>query len=209
MNTSKTGYGVDVSAKRADELEKRLLMVVQERVRAGEQVCLLDLGCGAGGAAARLADVGATVTGVDIHDFSSDWSNLRGHFIQGNLQQLTTMLAGQQFDYCLCNRTMHYLPYAEAAKVLVELRGLVREELYISFSGITSELAHEYDVRGHSVETRHAKLSAASQETFGIAAPITLYSEAEAIALMHGSGWKVTWSRTTDFGNALVVASVG
>jgi len=197
---SETGYGVDVSTKRADELEKRLLNLVRSDDR------VLDLGCGAGGAAARLAAAQAVVAGVDQYDFSDRWSAAQGEFIQADVRNLSAVLDDSWFDYCLCNRTLHYLQYVDAKMVLHDLRTVVSKQLFVSFSGITSELATGYTKCHEPIQDRFCKLDLSHQKIFGIAAQLTLYSEAEAIKLLTDTGWHVTWSRTTDFGNVLVQA---
>ena len=198
---SKTGFGVDVSATRADELEKRLLA----EIRSGDTV--LDLGCGAGGAAARLQKSNVYVAGIDIYDFSAEWSEGKGSFVCGDIVDLKTLVPEQLFDYCLCNRAIHYLRYDQAAQVLEDLRRLVHSQLFISFSGLTSDLAKAYDKHDTPIKQRFARLGAKGQETFGVTAPLTLYTEIEATQLLINTGWNVTWSRTTDFGNVLAVAS--
>lgn len=210
MKISKTGYGVDVSATRADELERRLLEMVTRRVVAGDEVSVLDLGCGAGGAAARLQRAGAAVIGVDRYDFSNQWLGESGTFVLGDVQQVLAAVPEYQFDYGLCNRTLHYLPYKEALQVLIDLRQVIRSsgQLSISFSGVTSDLARGYTVCQEPIASRFGKLSTADQKTFGITAPLTLYTQAEAVQLLTAAGWGVTWSRTTDFGNVLIEAVV-
>ena len=201
---SQTGYGVDVAARRADELEKRLLAIVS----AGDRV--LDLGCGAGGAAARLVPAGAMAVGIDQHDFSIEWNSLgtSAEFVLGTIRSVDRLVGGTQFDYCLCNRTIHYLPYNEAAECLKALGGLIQEKLFISFSGLTSDLgqAGSYAARHEPISSRFGPLSLRAQETFGITEPLTLYTEVEAIDLLTDTGWHPTWSRTTDFGNILIEA---
>ena len=66
MKISETGFGVDVTLRRADDLDRKLFAEIEKR----EGSSVLDLGCGAGGAAARLTALGASVTGIDQHDFS-------------------------------------------------------------------------------------------------------------------------------------------
>ena len=173
-------------------------------------VNVLDLGCGAGGAARRLISAGATVTGIDVHNFSHEWSGQNNgptEFIQGDICHLDQLLNKRVFDVCLCNRTLHYLPYLMAKTVLKRIRRHIKGQLFISFSGLTSDLARGYAASHQPVESRFDFLATADQETFGITASLTLYTEAEAIALVQQSGWKVDWVRTTDFGNILIVAS--
>lgn len=206
MKVSQTGFGVDVSDKRPDDLEKKLLKEVVE-----DQGCrVLDIGCGAGGASRRLVSAGVVVTGIDQHDFSDAWNGCDESltFIHGDVRRLQDMLPRQvQFHYCLCNRTIHYLPHNEALLVLQQLKKLVSKKKYISFSGITSDLARDYAHIDRSIETRFCKLSSLNQELFGIAEPIALYSEAEAVSLVEQAGWVVEWVRTSDFGNVKIIAA--
>jgi len=199
---SHTGFGVDVGATRLDDLDKRLLVEVESQTG----VRVLDLGCGVGGAAAHLRQGGAEIVGVDQHDFAAAWQDV-GVFYQADIASLPTLLPSEQFTHCLCQRTIHYVPYNDALKLLLHLRTVVTHTLFISFSGATSALAHEYPTLDHPVTNRHALLAPAEQTTFGITAPITLYHAVEAIDLIEQAGWKIIWSRTTDFGNILVVAT--
>lgn len=202
MNVSKTGYGVDVSSRRADDLEKKLLSEVPEQTDCR----ILDLGCGAGGAAARLLEAGAEVVGVDSHDFAAEWKTI-GQFYQADINKISELFSNRVFDYCLCQRTIHYLPYNDAAQVLSDLRRIVGKKLHISFSGITSEIARGYETRSLPVERRHGLLSDDQQKLFGITAPLTLYSETEATDLLLATGWNIDWVRTSDFGNVRIVGS--
>jgi len=197
-----TGYGVDVGVSRADDLDKKLLALVVGK--AGVRV--LDIGCGAGGVAARLQAIGAEMVGVDRFDFAPAWQSI-GEFHHGDVRDLKSMLPGAHFDYCLCQRMLHYVPHADAVSVLSHLRQIIDNQLYISFSGLTSALAPGYQVASVPIEQRHGFLGTEQQQTFGITTPITLYREAEAIALLEQGGWQVDWVRTSDFGNIKIIAT--
>ena len=203
VNVSETGYGVDVAATRADDLDKRLLAFVKEH----PDCRVLDLGCGAGGAAARLVAAGAQVTGIDQFNFSGAWKLIEGpvQFIQGDMREFQALTKEQVFDVCVLQRVIHYLPYDAAKGLLRELSPQV-DTLYVSFSGLTSELGAMYQDTKKPVSRRFCKLSHAQQETFGIVAPLCLYTESEAVTLLESAGWHIEWARTSDFGNVKVVA---
>lgn len=201
-NVSKTGYGVDVSARRADDLDKLLLEHVAEHLGCR----VLDLGCGAGGAAARLTQAGARVIGVDQHDFGTEWSLIEDvQFIISDIPDFVALVEEKSFDVCLLQRTIHYLPYGETLVLLKDLRTRV-DRLYISFSGLTSEIGRAYVDKNKKVEERFCNLESDAQETFGITAPLCLYTENEAVELLEKAGWKIDWVRTSDFGNIKIVA---
>ena len=204
-NVSETGYGVDVAIRRADDLDKRLFALVVEQLGAR----VLDVGCGAGGCAARLEAAGAQVVGLDIHDFSSEFSERAGGrstFIEGDIRELNALIA-DTYDFALCQRTIHYVPYAEARTFLEVLRSRTTQKLFISFSGLESDLARTYPDTDKPVMERFATLGDEDQETFGITAPLCLYTKAEAEKLLRDSGWRIEESWQSAFGNSKLVAT--
>lgn len=206
MNTevSDTGYGVDVSARRADDLEKKLLHAVMSL----KQPSVLDLGCGAGGAAARLIAAGARVTGVDQHDFSAAWSSFpqnQARFIHGDIGNVLPSLDRTSFDFVLCNRTIHYVPYEKANALLGALAPYIHQQLLISFSGLESDLGRGYFDKDKAIEARFARLTAADQVTFGITEPICLYTPREAAQLLTEAGYTILELYVSAFQNVKAI----
>ncbi len=204
-NVSETGYGVDVAVRRADDLDKKLLALVAEKPGAR----VIDIGCGAGGTAARLEAAGAQVTGLDSHDFSSEFSErLEGSatFICGDMRGLSVLI-DDTYDFALCQRTIHYLLYDEAYKFLSALSLYISGKLFISFSGLQSDLARTYPDQNKPIKDRFSTLSLEDQETFGIIAPLCLYTKAEAEQLLTDSGWLIEESWQSAFGNSKLIAT--
>ena len=139
MNRVETSYGVDVAAKRLDDLDRRLLSAVGQRLSAR----VLDVGCGTGGAAAALEAAGAQVTGLDVCDYSTEFSHRapQSIFIHTNIEVYTPT---DYFDYLLCQRTLHYLPYQHAVAVLEKLRTFCTGTLFLSLSGLDTNIAGYY-----------------------------------------------------------------
>lgn len=204
MSVSETGYGVDVTVRRADDLDRKLLAAVNGR----DGCSVLDLGCGAGGAAARLVELGAYVTGIDQHDFKDVFTESvgeRGVFMQSDIRNIEACVAGEMFDFVLLQRTLHYLPYAEAKKVLTELCEYTKEKMFLSLSGLQSDLGKVYATVDAPIDRRFGKLTAEGQETFGIYEPLTLYTKAEAVQLAEDSCWKVVEVWQSAFGNIKMI----
>lgn len=201
MSISETGYGVDVSVRRIDDLDKRLLAAV----RADENVTVLDLGCGVGGSAARLARAGAVVTGVDQHDFSTAFASQvpQGRFIQSDI---ATFVPAQCYDFILCQRTLHYLAYPDAVRVLQQLRPYCKKQLFLSLSGLDTDIAGYYPGSHDAIDQRFTTLASDGQEKFGITAPLCLYTKYEAFKLCAAAGWETKEVWQSAFGNIMLIA---
>jgi SAM-dependent methyltransferase len=207
-------FGVDVGSIRLDDLDRRVLAYVEGRTKLGLATRVLDVGCGAGGLALALATVGAVVTTLDINDYAAVITaklevlpQTAGNvtFLQNDISSFLTQ-SNMTFDCVVLQRVLHYLPYDEAKKVLTELATRTTL-LYVAVTGTTTAIARHYPVLESSIDQRFEILDTAGQELFSITAPVCLYSEAEIKQLLVETGWHVTWSRVSDFGNIKIEAS--
>lgn len=207
-------YGVDVANSRLDDLDKRLLTDVRLRVGRGEVVRVLDIGCGQGGLSVALAQAGATVVALDRDDYLQNIKvrlenepALSGsvEFVQADISEIDLSTLGN-FDCVVLQRVLHYLPYVTAKNVLITLRQQ-SEQLYVSVTGIETEIGRHYAHRDVIIDSRWSYLDARGQELFSMTAPLCLYQEAEIHSLLKETGWIVSWSRVSDFGNCKVVAT--
>lgn len=200
-------YGVDIAITRLDDLDKRVLADVRERISRGEEASVLDVGCGRGGLAAALVAAGATITALDIDDYRDEYvgcTNGRLEWVRADIRAWVKDNM-KQYDIVVLQRVLHYLPYHDVKKLLVALRG-VTDTLYLSVTGTTTAIASHYDKVHEPLETRWGVLDRVGQELFVITAPICLYSEEEILGLLKDCGWEVEWARVSDFGNVKVVA---
>ncbi len=203
-------YGVDVASTRLDDLDKRVLTAVEQKVIAGVSPRVLDVGCGRGGLAITLASAGAAVTAIDIDDYRdvihaqfampSDAVNFIRADIRGWVATNT-----ERFDLVVLQRVLHYLPYEEARTVLEKLNAM-SDTLYLSVTGAETAIASHYDALTKPIPERWGKLDTAGQALFSISAPLCLYTEAEVRELLEKTGWQVEWLRVSDFGNIKVEA---
>lgn len=203
-------YGVDIASTRLDDLDKRVLATVAGMVATGRRPRVLDAGCGQGGLARALVQVGAAVTALDIDDYSdviheqsvshSDAIN----YIQADIRDWVATNT-EQFDLVVLQRVLHYVPYEDARMVLEKLHS-VSDTLYLSVTGTTTTIASHYEALTKPITERWGKLDAVGQELFSISAPLCLYSEGEVRTLLAETGWQVEWLRVSDFGNIKVEA---
>lgn len=206
----KSNYGVDVALRRADDLDKLMLDWVMGNLPAK----VLDLGCGAGGQSLRLASLGAKITAVDILDYSEEFKEIRQQnslskeslrFFNADIKFLETVVKDEEFDICSLQRVIHYLNYQDALKLLAYLRNKVGKKLYISVTGIESDIGHLYLDKNKPVKLRFCKLDKKSSEKFYIDEPICLYSKSEFEDLLKNSGWEVERCWFSAFGNVKAV----
>jgi SAM-dependent methyltransferase len=85
---------------------------------ANNQLCALDVGCGTGTAAVRLAQLGFHVTQLDSSQSMLDIARRtadeagvtnRVTLVQGNAAQLTNLFGDASFDVVLCHNVLEYV----------------------------------------------------------------------------------------------------
>lgn len=207
-----TGYGVDVAITRADDLDKLML----DYATNFSSPAVLDVGSGSGGQAVRLAKIGAKVTAVDIYNFSNEILSVIAsnnlpkksiNFIHANIIDIVTTFPDSNFDFIYLQRMLHYLKYNEAEFLLKKLRPLTKGKLFISVTGINSDISRNYSDKNMPLEARYSCLNEVDAEIFGINEPICLYSESEVKELLTNSGWCIDKIWVSAFGNIKAVCS--
>jgi len=204
------GHGVDIAVKRADDLDKKMLEHLQSKVNPE----VLDLGCGAGGQSFRMVETGALVTAIDSYDFSKEFDTYKVEnkvddntlqFIQGDISDLATLISGKTYSDVCVQRTLHYLPYTQAFKLLSSLSIIIDDRLYISVTGIDSDVGKNYTGKEESLEARFEELDFETKSTFNIHKPVCLYTKDEFVKLLESAGWEIDLCWTSAFGNIKAV----
>lgn len=192
-------YGVDVGSRRADDLDKKLLTYVTEATG----IRVLDVGAGKLGHAQRLAEAGAQVTAVDVTAVEHVPAKIR--FIQGDIRNCAELLHDKQFEVCLFQRTLHYLRHEEACAVLRYLKTVIRDHLYISVTGVESDIGDQYADTYKPVHERFCTLPSEAAGVFSIYQPICLYTPEEFVVLLQEAGWEIEELWISAFGNIKAV----
>lgn len=209
---NKSNFGVDVAIRRADDLDKLML----DWVRENEVPKVLDLGSGAGGQSLRLVQAGADVTAIDITDYSVEFTKIRTKnllteeslkFFTGDIKTLDFILKNREFDIACLQRVIHYLPYQEAFNLLVYLRKKVCKKLYLSVTGLDSDIGQGYFDKNKPIESRFCRLEIKMAEKFYINEPICLYSKSEFQDLLIKAGWRIEKCWVSAFGNIKAVCN--
>lgn len=204
-------FGSDIASQRMDDLDLAALAAVRN-VQLSRQAAVLDLACGVGGQSLRFADLGAAVVAADVLEKPGLMEFMAEHrvaFRQGDMTRLDTFLQqDERFDVFYCQRALHYLRYEAASSVLRGLCAYAQPgaELFVSFSGLNSELGQGYDVRFMPARHRFGPLAPMMADKHGILQPVCLYRREEARELLMTSGWKPVSAWESAFGNVKIVA---
>jgi SAM-dependent methyltransferase len=213
-----TGHGVDIATQRADDLDLAAIAHIESikpDVKQG-RAHVLEIGCGFGGQAVRMAKAGAKVLATDLEDYSehvaqlsSDVSEGSVDFLQAKIEDLSQVLGcTERFDVVMCQRMIHYLPWAAAVASLRSLRSVAKHggRLFISASGLLSELGQGYEGKDVAIPERFHRLEEAMATKHAIFPRVCLYTEAEMIALLTETGWEPVKVFSSPFGNIKAIA---
>ena len=209
-------YGVDIAIRRMDDLDRKVIEEVKSRIKVPHEVLndccdaqlsVLDIGCGEGGLSVKLAQAGATVTGVDVGECGSEFAKQRLEYVQGDMRELPMLLNERKFDICVIQRALHYVAYSDAVILLRDLRNRISHRLYISVTGLESDIGRNYLDKTKPIEERFCKLSDTDAEIFSINQKVCLYTPEEFIDLLKESDWKIEEYWVSAFGNVKAVCS--
>jgi SAM-dependent methyltransferase len=206
------GKGIDVASQRADDLD----MMAVDHAKSGQNghVFAIDIGCGHGGQAARLANAGASVVAMDLHDYRAEIAATlaREGIPSGRCFFLRADVGSEPdigpFDIVMCQRMIHYLEYDKALKALVWFNRISAPggKLFLSASGLDSELGNGYSDREVAVEQRFSRLSDDMAQKHSILSPVCLYRPDELSDLVTKAGWTVQKVFVSQFGNVKLFA---
>jgi SAM-dependent methyltransferase len=201
-------HGMDTSSQWMDELDlETLRFAVSPKVPRRVAV---DLGCGLGTQGIRLAVLGFESVLYDSVDIGERIERVRQAlslpkltFRQVDLRHATPDDFPPDIGVVYTQRFIHYLRFEEAAALIATLasRMCAAGRLFISASGLGSELGTGYAHAGHPLEQRFAPLAVAMQVKHAVREPVCLYAlpELERLVTAQGFGAVRTWA--SPFGN--------
>jgi hypothetical protein len=203
-----TLHGIDVASQWIDELDLEAIRFV---VSPGiPKRVALDLGCGLGMQGIRFAMLGCTAVLYDIVEIGERIEQVKRllgvqslEFKPLDLRRAAPEDFPPQVGVVYSQRFIHHLEFEQASALLAALspRLCAKARVFISASGLGSELGVEYAHAAHPVERRFAPLAAQMQAKHSIRGPVCLYTkeELERLLLAHGLRGVRVW--TSPFGN--------
>ena len=201
-------HGVDIASQWTDELDlETLRFVVSPKM---PKRVALDLGCGAGTQGIRFAVLGCKSVLYDVVDIGERVEQIRQtlgiqalEFRKLDLRQASPEDFPAQTGVAYSQRFIHYLRFEKASRLLATLASRLcpGARLFISASGMQSELAAGYAHAGNPVEQRFAALAAAMQAKHQVREPVCLYTKDELEGLVVRQGFTVVRTWASPFGN--------
>ena len=93
------------------------------------------------------------------------------------------------------------MKYSEALDLLTFLKKIVSKKLFISVTGIDSDIGEQYTAKELLLAERFSTLEKEAQETFSITEPVCLYTPVEFIELLTEAGFEIEVCWVSAFGN--------
>jgi SAM-dependent methyltransferase len=212
------GDGFDLSAPPSEEFERSVLHDAAKRLRLGDPVRALEVDCGRGELALRLAQAGARVLATDAgHDGTALIAQARALDVAEHLRFLrvpmngcvdTTPLPDAPFDLVVCRHSLSFLDYSEGIALVRRLLLMTKigGRLYFSTYGLHSDLAEDYPHAELPARDRFAPLAPEVAAKYGVTRPVCLHSERDLFLLLFNAGASVLRTFTTTHGNVKAIA---
>lgn len=196
------GFGVDIAAQRLDELDNFALDYGAKIISGTGRLNVLELGSGPNGLCKHFQALGGSVTAIDVVDYSSNLAGVK--FITGNAFELDYPILGDDpYDVVVSQRMFHYLDHKAALITLRKLREAMNSggRMFVSVSGLFSELGNDYEGQFIPLQERFAPLSQAMQAKHHIKGPVCLYSPDELSKTLKSAGFMTVDVYSSQFGN--------
>jgi len=197
-------HGIDVASQRVDELDAACLRFALERAPC----VAVDLGCGSGFQGLRLALLGCRTLLVDRIDphplVSVACGGLPLRHLQADLAQLRPDQMPDGVGIATSQRFLHYLRFDEALNFLKTVSG----RIFLSASGLESELGSGYPAMGEPLHRRFARLDPEIGRRHQILVPVCLYAERDMSRILVISGFEVLVCFRSPFGNVKAIGEV-
>ena len=201
-------HGSDIASQRIDALDRKCIEYAL--LLNGDANYALDIGCGLGIQGIRLALLGIETLLIDRLDINKTLDSLSRSLGITNIQlllkdvrTLTTDDIPKQPNIVLSQRFIHYLDYQEAQAFLSTITKVMpaRSRLFLSASGLYSELGEGYKDREKNVDERFCLLEPTVAKKHHIKEPVCLYSEADMKTLVEPFGMASVEIWSSSFGN--------
>ena len=213
------GFGQLIAEVHLDQLDKEAVRFIRMLLRRGSVAPkALDIGCGAGAQALRMAEAGGYVLASDLfaeygrsverYRQEAELPEDRLKFQPLDLRSLPDPVPDAPFDLVVCQRVLHYLTYDEAVAAVRELGKALtlKGRLYVSVAGLASELSNGYPALGAPVRERFALLHPNQRVRHQCERPVCLYSPDELRQMLREAGLEVSALWISRFGHIKAIA---
>ena len=201
-------HGADISSQRMDDLD--IESVVHAARHNGNSTHAVDLGCGLGMQGLRFATFGIPTLLIDQLPIELTILGKAGFdialpisYLNKDVRCLSVNDLPGQISICYSQRFIHYLMHHEAIVLLQLMRQkmLSGSKLFLSASGLGSELGNGYRGMNQPFHERFAALSPEMATKHNIHAPVCLYKEDDLIELCAAASFLPDRVYSSSFGN--------
>ena len=201
-------HGADIASQRMDDLD--IESVVYAARHPGSSTHALDLGCGLGIQGLRFASLGIPTLLIDQLPIELTILGKAGFdipfpisYLNRDVRNLSANDLPEQISFCYSQRFIHYLMHHEAKYLLQLIRQKMHpgSKLFLSASGLGSELGNGYEGRNQPIPERFAPLSPEMATKHNIHVPVCLYKEKDLIDLCAAASFLPDRVYSSSFGN--------
>lgn len=201
-------HGADIASQRMDDLDRKC---IEHALRLNNKnIYALEIGCGLGIQGVRLAVLGIETLLIDILDISETVEALTRLLGIGNLELLIKDARNithddiqSSPDIVFSQRFIHYLKYTEARTLIACIATIMQpgSMLFISASGLYSELGQGYKDKELPLHERYCNLDNRMAEKHQIKESVCLYSEQDIKILVEPFDFTPVEVWSSSFGN--------
>lgn len=202
-------HGADISSQRMDELD---IAAMQYALKGKEKMrgAAIDLGCGIGIQGLRFASVGFKTVLIDCLPIESTVLKASGidqlfpiSYLMVDARKLGKPDLPDEIALCYSQRFIHYLRFGDAVALLKLIRSKMPNgaKLFLSASGVGSELGEGYVAREQELALRFAPLATNMAAKHDIHEPVCLYTQNDLIALCQSAAFRTEEVYSSPFGN--------
>ena len=175
------------------------------------QIVVYDIGCGYGAMAMKFAAADCIVVACDIEpmpallEFAQNTGKMQLDNIITSDARLVDWAIFPKPDIVYSQRFLHYLRFDEAVQLVSDITSNSSCKIYLSISGLKSELGTDYPKA--PLSSRFAHLDDEMARKHGIAQMVCLYDLDDARQLAKRCGLQIIRLWLSDFGNIKMIAS--
>jgi hypothetical protein len=131
-------------------------------------------------------------------------------YLQKDARMLTSEDFGDDIGIAYSQRFIHYLRFSEAVSLLTLVRSKMRTDgkLFLSASGLLSELGNDYYGSNQELSNRFAPLTPTMAEKHDIREPVCLYTPEDLVTLCEQASYKPERVFSSAFGNVKGIFTV-
>lgn len=187
--------GMNISSHRIDKLDTRLYEFLENNL----DLTVVEFGTGNGVFSERISKLTSHLYSFDINQVNKNNTN-KISYIEANLLEYEKFVSGK-IDLIYSQRTLHYLQYSQVRNLFDPKNSIFLNNiiLFLSFSGINSELGDGYPIT--KIQERFHFLNPEAQKKHNIYSKICLYSMRDIEILFENKNFEIVELYESDFKN--------